>query len=194
MVSKIQKLFYSWYISIDFLPAWNYIFYIKTMDSRYFLKLKDYEKLPKIYFKIDDENINQQVSEMTGNRRNELYIELYKRYLKNLGIYYYIQNIVFLLYYKRDEKLIKELEKYGYKERGKYYDWLLLVKHASQLYMNRAIEADKAIKLNFPETGPINWDKVANKIETSCNVNLKQISTKRFLNLLNELSKIKMAA
>ena len=77
-LSKIHKRIYKPFLSIEFLPIWNYKQIEKTGDCRYLLKGIDYECMPKIHIdlvsiweKIRDSFIEQSAPEKIGELGQE---------------------------------------------------------------------------------------------------------------------------
>lgn len=120
----IDQKSYKYYASCTFLPLKNFKLLYTHNDSRYLLKLKDYEYLPKIHFSLEKvaKNIIDEwkllCPELGANEIDEV-LELFKQTksldLKRFVINYCILEIIQLLQLKEEmtgEKIDKMIEEF----------------------------------------------------------------------------------
>ena len=122
ILSRIHKLRYKTYETIDFLPIWNFKQIQNTGDLRYLIKGIDYEFLPKVYLNLKDTwdkiynvFIEQSNPEMLYTFKSSI-IEIQinqRKFLKILGSLIILAKKDFISTEAKD-KLINDIRQLGY--------------------------------------------------------------------------------
>lgn len=112
-----QRKKYDYYKTTMFMPAENFFNIIKTGDLRYMLKLKDYEKLPKIKFDLDKawNYIYSQFLERTNGQDWAEQMNIRAGIERLRFKYFIISSSCFGLLINYDERFVKNLTELGYK-------------------------------------------------------------------------------
>jgi hypothetical protein len=193
LYGNIQSKIYKVYRSNDFLPVWNFFQILKTNDCRYLLKRKDYEYLPKIYFKFNWTNIYNEFLKKTDNQ--EWTVQMFiSEHIERLRNEYFVitRMCIYLLNHDRCTKT-KEYEKYildnGYKINYERYEESILSIIKSAKGIEKKIELKKE-ELKRPESEMTIDDMIGlMDKQLGYHLPLKSISVNEFIGIKNALEK-----
>lgn len=200
---KIRSYYKNNWRTIDFIPAWNYIKFDETSDTRYLLKGIDYECMPEL-FDIQIARLNQigeslrfQVLqiELQNNRRNEIIFDIAKKIEMQTADYNEINNICnYMLIAGYDKDFKESLENYKYKiftENGNIKDQLRQIMSQNE---NRKIkinefkaEYDALTKqVDNGKKSTIENTQIIIEKHNGRDIDLKKITMKKWLALKND--------
>jgi hypothetical protein len=193
---KIQSKIYKTYKSSDYLLAWNFFQILKTNDYRLLLKLKDYERLPKIYFDLSKSwtNINNEFLQKTDNQQWSVQL-LISEHIERLRCdLFKIQSMcIYLLSggVKHKKEYEQHLVSFGCKFRDDYEQSIVNFLRSSKAGIEKKIELKK-LELKQPDnkqTQSIDDMLGQMDMQLGYHLNLKEISVTQFIALKKALEK-----
>lgn len=105
------------YSSINFLPVWNFYQVIETQDTRYLLKLKDYEVLPETDYRPDhvwSSICEQYFKECVGTKYFQ-YRTFRTKILELRNKFLLLSNAIYALSVVKDEQMVELIRGLGYR-------------------------------------------------------------------------------
>jgi hypothetical protein len=205
ILEKIKTYYKLHWLSIDFIPAWNFLTAKQSGDVRYLIKNIDYERLPEI-LEIQRKTLENvftfldyQVAQFSidTSRRNQIIFDLNKKIASMEADYNQVKNIVeYLLLAGPDEEFYPALKEGGFVIDMNLPFW-------NELERIKASNENKRIKINEQKaelkalTGS-NTESNTNETEevlialekhNKKDIDLKAITMRKWLTLKNDLSK-----
>ena len=190
-----EKRSYKWYTGINTLPVARFFDVLNSGDLRYLLKLKDYDNLHKIHFKLDElwNSIYEEYLIISDNKDYKLNFNQRKQILELNTDYEKLRFSVFTYVYNQSEKAKKILIANGIPTDLK--DDLLIQKAKSKL---KSIEHKIKFKTKEYKEANKKSNTNINKYNTIIDdiekykghqIDLEKTTVKTFITYINGLKK-----